>query len=157
MLINVGGEFFDEIRRDGSYYVDKTEILYELVAKTKNKVTLFTRPRRFGKTLMLNMMENFFDIRKDSEKYFEGLAVAEHKEFCEEYRNQYPVMALSLKRVDALNFEEALDSFRTVISTACVEHAYLAEDKQQNPIDLEVFGRLMMKKSSVEPESVKLN
>jgi hypothetical protein len=60
--IAVGGEFFDRIRQGGRYYVDKTELLYELVHETDNTVTLFTRPRRFGKTLMMSMIENFFDI-----------------------------------------------------------------------------------------------
>ena len=64
MKIPVGKEYFDEIRRDHAYYVDKTELLYQLVEGTNNEVTLFTRPRRFGKTLMLSMMENFFSIQK---------------------------------------------------------------------------------------------
>ena len=68
--IAVGGEFFDRIRKGGSYYVDKTELLYELVHGTDNMVTLFTRPRRFGKTLMMSMIENFFDIRRDSKDLF---------------------------------------------------------------------------------------
>ena len=62
-IVSVGEADFATLRRENAYYVDKTEILYELVHDTKNKVTLFTRPRRFGKTLMLSMMENFFSIR----------------------------------------------------------------------------------------------
>ena len=69
--IAVGDESFDEIRQSGLYYVDKTELIYDLVGKTKNKVTLFTRPRRFGKTLNMSMMESFFDINRDSKAVFD--------------------------------------------------------------------------------------
>ena len=61
-MIVVGNDIFDEFIRDDGYYVDKTELIYELAARTRNKVTLFTRPRRFGKTLIMSMMESFFDI-----------------------------------------------------------------------------------------------
>ena len=65
-MIVVGNDIFDEFIKEDGYYVDKTELIYELAAKTRNKVTLFTRPRRFGKTLTMSMMESFFDIRRDS-------------------------------------------------------------------------------------------
>ena len=71
--VSVGEADFAALRKENAYYVDKTEIMYELVHDTKNKVTLYTRPRRFGKTLMMSMMENFFSIRKDSENYLKGL------------------------------------------------------------------------------------
>ena len=81
MSVFVGGENFDELRTSGCYYVDKTELLYELRQDSKNKVTLFTRPRRFGKTLTMRMMESFFDIRRDSRAVFDGLAIMKHEEF----------------------------------------------------------------------------
>ena len=70
---------FAELRSENAYYVDKTELIYELVHDTNNEVTLFTRPRRFGKTLMMSMMENFFSIRKDCGALFEGLSISEHE------------------------------------------------------------------------------
>jgi hypothetical protein len=73
MKISVGGENIETLRQNGSYYVDKTELLYELVQQKNNAVTLFTRPRRFGKTLMMRMMESFFDIRRDSRRCLRGL------------------------------------------------------------------------------------
>lgn len=73
--VGVGKSDFADLRNAGNYYVDKTEILYELVHETDNKVTLFTRPRRFGKTLMMSMMENFFHINKDSREIFDGLRI----------------------------------------------------------------------------------
>ena len=93
--IAVGDESFDEIRKAGLYYVDKTELLYDLVGKTNNKVTLFTRPRRFGKTLNMSMMESFFDVNRDSRAMFEELDITRHQVFCSEWMNQYPVLFLS--------------------------------------------------------------
>ena len=87
--IAVGDESFDEIRKAGLYYVDKTELLYDLVGRTDNKVSLFTRPRRFGKTLNMSMMESFFDIKRDSRAVFEGLNITKHETFCFEWMNQY--------------------------------------------------------------------
>jgi len=71
-MIVVGNDIYDEFIREGGYYVDKTELIYELVAKSRNKVTLFTRPRRFGKTLTMSMMESFFDIQRNSADVFVG-------------------------------------------------------------------------------------
>ena len=84
--IAVGDESFDEIRKAGLYYVDKTDLLYDLVSRTNNKVTLFTRPRRFGKTLKLSMMESFFDIHRDSRPVFDGLNIEMHPEFSKNLR-----------------------------------------------------------------------
>ena len=95
--ISVGGDNFERLRSNGSYYVDKTELLYELVQKQDNLVTLFTRPRRFGKTLTMSMMECFFDIRRDSRDLFAGLDITKHEDFCREWMNQYPVLFVSFK------------------------------------------------------------
>lgn len=89
--VGVGKSDFAALRESENYYVDKTELIYELANDTDNQVTLFTRPRRFGKTLMMSMMENFFSIRKNSESIFEGLAITGHEYFCKEWMNQYPV------------------------------------------------------------------
>ena len=102
--VGVGKSDFEELRESGNYYVDKTELIYELVHDTDNKVTLFTRPRRFGKTLMMSMIENFFSIRKESVRIFEGLAITEHEDFCKEWMNQYPVLFISFKDVEAEDF-----------------------------------------------------
>lgn len=78
MNIPVGVSDFEEIRKNGYYYIDKSGLISELLSRTGTKVTLITRPRRFGKTLGMSMLENFFDIRKNSRKLFEGLEIAEH-------------------------------------------------------------------------------
>ena len=125
----VGGEFFDRIRQNGSYYVDKTELLYELVHETDNTVTLFTRPRRFGKTLMMSMIEHFFDIRRNSKDLFEGLAISKHEEFCTEWMNQYPVLFITLKDAEGLTFQNAYAKLKNIIADVCKKHEYLEESQ----------------------------
>ena len=117
--VGVGKSDFEELRESGNYYVDKTELIYELVNDTDNKVTLFTRPRRFGKTLMMSMMENFFSIRKDSRNIFEGLAIAEHTDFCGKWMNQYPVLFISFKDVEAEDYEGAYKMLKASLSDLC--------------------------------------
>lgn len=130
MKIPVGKEYFDEIRRNHAYYVDKTELLYQLVEGTDNEVTLFNRPRRFGKTLMMNMMENFFSIQKgDSRDLFEGLDIMGHKEFCDEWMNQYPVLFVTLKGVEGLSFEEAYKTLQVKLSDLCIKHQSLLDSQ----------------------------
>ena len=110
--VGVGKSDFSSLRESGNYYVDKTELIYELVNDADNEVTLFTRPRRFGKTLMMSMMENFFSIREDGKHLFEGLAITEYKDFCEEWMNRYPVLFVSFKDVEAEDFDGAYNMLK---------------------------------------------
>ena len=108
--IMVGTDNFEKFIRNNGYYVDKTELLYDLVAGTGNEVTLFTRPRRFGKTLTMSMMESFFDISRDSSDLFADRNISKnHPDFCKEWMNQYPVLSLTLKDVEGLTFESAFN------------------------------------------------
>ena len=123
MKIPVGRDDFEKIRRNHSYYVDKTELIYELVDGTDNEVTLFTRPRRFGKTLMMSMMESFFSIQKgDSHDIFENLDIMKHEAFCAEWMNKYPVLFLTLKGVEALSFDEAYKTLKVKLADLCKIH-----------------------------------
>ena len=149
MKIPVGKEYFDEIRKDHAYY-DKTELLYQLVEGTNNEVTLFTRPRRFGKTLMLSMMENFFSIQKsDSRGLFDGLNIMKHEEFCDEWMNQYPVLFVTLKGVEALSFEEAYKTLLVRLSELCKKNRYLADSEKVDADDKKVFLNLAEKKAEL--------
>ena len=94
---------FARTRLENGYYVDKTGFL-EKFLRAPADATLFTRPRLFGKTMFLFMLEAFFDIAKDSRKLFEGLAVSANRELCAQWMNQYPVLFLSFKDVDGLTF-----------------------------------------------------
>ena len=146
--IAVGDESFDEIRKAGLYYVDKTDLLYDLVGQTNNKVTLFTRPRRFGKTLNMSMMESFFDRNRDSRTVFEGLDITRHEDFCGEWMNQYPVLSLSFKDVDGLTFEKAYAKLAAVIADLCKKLDRLPSHKEVNGADAEVFERLMYQRAT---------
>ena len=151
--IAVGDENFDEIRKAGLYYVDKTELLYDLVGRTDNKVTLFTRPRRFGKTLNMSMMESFFDINRDSKTVFEGLDVTKHQEFCSNWMNQYPVLSISFKDVDGLDFESAFVALQGAISDICFKYSEVLENEKVDPIDKITFN--LLKEKKVEPAAIK--
>ena len=142
--ILLGIEFFDEMIRGGGYYVDKTKFLYDLVETTSNKVSLFTRPRRFGKTLTLSMVESFFDITRDSHDVFAGLEIMKnYPEFCEEWMNQYPTIFVSLKDVDGLTFEAAFESLKSTISRMCTRFWSLSERKEVLPSDRKIFLSLL--------------
>ena len=145
--ISVGRSDFADLRKENAYYVDKTEILYELVEKTNNMVTLFTRPRRFGKTLMMSMMENFFNIRKDSKDIFEGLSVTKHEEFCREWMNSYPVLFVSFKDVEGENFDGAYGMLKTKLADLCKSLPELEGNVQTNSADRDIFHQMMFKKA----------
>lgn len=147
--IAVGDESFDEIRKAGLYYVDKTDLLYDMVGQTNNKVTLFTRPRRFGKTLNMSMMESFFDINRDSRAVFEGLAIAKRQEFCSEWMNQYPVLFISFKDVDGLDFESAYGQLQSILADYCKTVVSEMENKAIDSADAEIFERLRYQHGSL--------
>lgn len=145
----VGIDSFEKIRSGGYYYVDKTGFIIELMQKIF-EVNLITRPRRFGKTLLMNMLSEFFDIRKDSGALFEGLEISKNKQLCCIWQNQWPVLFLTLKSVEGLKFDSAYGMLEAVISELCVEHFYLAESQVVNPVHREIFLRLAKKTASEE-------
>lgn len=144
--VSVGESDFESLRKENAYYVDKTEILYELVNNNKNKVTLFTRPRRFGKTLMMSMMKNFFDIMKDSKDIFEGLDITKHKTFCKEWMNQYPVLFVSFKDIEAETFTGAYQMLKTRLAEVCKGLVGLLDGQEVDKDDLKLFLNLKAKK-----------
>lgn len=151
--VGVGKSDFADLRKSDNYYVDKTKILYELVYDTDNKVTLFTRPRRFGKTLMISMIENFFNIRKDSREIFGGLKITEYGEFCDAWMNQYPVLSISFKDMEALTFDGAYKMLKTTVADVCKELDDLMEEGVVNEADAEIFRQLMY--TSADEDKVK--
>ena len=101
----VGIDSFEKIRRNDFFYVDKTKLIERLLDKW-GEANLFTRPRRFGKSLNMSMLRNFFEIGNDP-ALFDGLYISQNKELCEEYMGKYPVVSISLKGVNAEKFEGA--------------------------------------------------
>ena len=151
MKIPVGKDDFEKIRRNHSYYVDKTELIYELVDGTDNEVTLFTRPRRFGKTLAMSTMENFFSIQKgNSRDIFAGLNIMKHEAFCAEWMNQYPVLFLTFKGVEALSFEDAYKTLQVKLSDLCKTHEKLLESEEVDSDDRQIFAELKSQQATLE-------
>ena len=140
--IPVGISDFTEIRENDYYYIDKTGLLAELLGAESVKVTLITRPRRFGKTLGMSMLQSFLDIRRDSRALFEGLQIFRNDALCSSWMNQYPTLFVTFKDVDGLTFASARDMLRTVLAQACNEHYYLLSSPQVNENDKAVFRQL---------------
>ena len=140
--IPIGIFEFEKIRKNDYYYVDKAELIQALVKTEPAEITLFTRPRRFGKTLVMSMLASFFDIRRDSRDLFEGLKIAEDQKLCELWMNQWPVIFLSLKDAGGESFEDAYGLLQSIISQLYVEHAYLEKCAEIDESYKEIFARL---------------
>lgn len=140
--IPIGISEFEKIRKNDYYYVDKTELIRALVKTEPAEITLFTRPRRFGKTLVMSMLASFFDIRRDSRDLFEGLKIAEDQKLCELWMNQWPVIFLSFKDAGGESFEDAYGLLQSIISQLYVEHAYLEKCAEIDESYKEIFTRL---------------
>ena len=121
----VGIENFEEIRKEGFYYVDKTGLIRDLL-NNWGKVNLFTRPRRFGKTLNMSMLKSFFEVGGDK-SVFDGLAISREKALCETYMGKFPVVFLSLKGVDGLTFETAYGMLRLLLRTEMLRMDFLKD------------------------------
>ena len=150
LKIPVGISDFAKIRNYDYYYVDKTGLIADLLEKETAEVTLITRPRRFGKTMGMSMLANFFDIRKDSKAMFEGLEIAKNTALCSEWMNQWPTLFLSFKKVDGLNFQDAYDMLTVVLANLYKKHMYLLESDKINPFDKEIITHIMSGNASVK-------
>ncbi len=137
----IGVEFFREFKTDDFYYVDKTGFIEELL-KTRGSVNLFTRPRRFGKSLNMNMLQSFFEIGADA-SLFEGLAIERQKELCSQYMGKYPVISISLKDVAGGDFETAYDSLGMLISEEAERFHFLMESERLTGTQKDKFVKLM--------------
>ena len=141
LKLPVGIENFEEIRKNEFYYIDKTKLIEQLMA-TGGKVTLFTRPRRFGKTLNMSMLRAFFETGADA-SLFEGLYIAENKALCDEYMGKYPVIFLSLKSVEGLTFEDARYRITELIGREAQRFAFLSESDKLSDNEKEQYKALI--------------
>ena len=147
--IPVGISDFERIRELNYYYVDKTGLIKTLLQGEMDQVTLITRPRRFGKTMAMNMVASFLDIRKDSKKLFDGLEISKEKEICKNWMNQYPTLFLSLKAVDGTTFENAFNMLKFVISSLCSQNSYLETGENIRENEKDIFSRLRSQTASI--------
>ena len=141
MKLPVGIDQFDKLIKSGFYYVDKTRLIEQLL-QNWGEVNLFTRPRRFGKTLNMSMLKSFFEIGTDK-TLFDQLYIAANKELCEEYMGQYPVIFLSLKGVEGLNFEEAKSMLKITIRTEAQRHYELKKSEKVSEENRKLFNDIL--------------
>ena len=141
----VGIENFEEIRTEGFYYVDKTGLIRDLL-NNWGKVNLFTRPRRFGKTLNMSMLKSFFEIGADR-TLFDGLAISRETALCEAYMGRFPVVFVSLKGVDGLTFEEAESRFIEIIGSEAERFSFLLESDKLSDNEKEKYRALLKLKN----------
>lgn len=141
LKLPVGIDGFEKIRRNGFYYIDKTKLIEQLFLNW-GEVNLFTRPRRFGKTLNMSMLKSFFEIGTDT-SLFDGLYVSENKELCEQHQGQYPVIFLSLKDVEELSFSEAKRKCIQLIKREAERFYDLKNSERLLDIDKKNYCRLL--------------
>ena len=135
----MGESDFCEIRRKDLFYIDKTSLIEELYKYNGTKVFLFTRPRRFGKTLAMSMLSSFFDITKDSREIFDGLSISRNREICDKWMNKFPTVFISFKNVDGLTFNTAYGKIRVILKTLFRSYKYLLDSSNVDDSDKEDF------------------
>ena len=136
----VGIENFEEFSSENFYYVDKTLFIKELL-QNWGKVNLFTRPRRFGKSLNMSMLKCFFETGNDPTA-FDGLKIMEEKDLCEKYMGKFPVISISLKSVDGLTYESASVALRTVIGNEAGRFRFLKNSDKLTNDEKEAYAQL---------------
>lgn len=140
-MLPLGIEDFERIREDGFYYVDKTGMIKDLLDNMAY-VNLFTRPRRFGKTLNMSMLQCFFEAGRDA-SLFDGLKISQQKELCEKYMGKFPVISISLKNVSGNIFEEAKERFRSVIGRESLRFSFLLESDSLSETECKQYKALI--------------
>lgn len=144
----MGMENFERIQNEDFYYIDKTGLIKDLL-ENKSYVTLFTRPRRFGKTLTMSMLKYFFEIGSDS-TLFDGLEIAKEKRLCDEYRGKFPVISVSLKGVSGINFNEAKAMLRGIIGTEALRFEGILQKDSLSETDYQQYKQLIMLNNNCE-------
>ena len=139
----IGIENFEEMRREDFYYVDKSHVIEQLLTQW-GKVNLFTRPRRFGKSLNMSMLQSFFEIGKDK-TLFEGLRISDNQELCEEYQGKFPVVSVSLKGINGATYEEARRFLIKTINEEARRLSVLSDSTELDETDHELLTQLKKK------------
>ncbi|MBP0060351.1 AAA family ATPase [Anaerobutyricum soehngenii] len=137
----IGISDFETIRKRNAYYVDKSSLISELI-NSMSAVTLFTRPRRFGKTLTMSMLESFFNIEKNSKNLFDGLEISKNEALCATWMNEYPVISLTFKEIEGLDFETAYEYLKEVLADLFSQYPFLIDEASTAENDKELFYNL---------------
>ena len=139
----IGIENFEEMRREDFYYVDKSHVIEQLLTQW-GKVNLFTRPRRFGKSLNMSMLQSFFEIGKDK-TLFDGLRISDNQELCEKYQGKFPVVSISLKGINGATYEEARRFLIKIINEEARRLSVLSDSTELDETDHELLTQLKKK------------
>lgn len=145
----VGISNFAKLRDEGYYYIDKTNLIAELLTGGTAEVTLITRPRRFGKTLAMSMLADFFDIRRQSQKHFKELMIAERQDICCQWQNRYPTIFISFKDIEGLSFQEAVEQFSLQFANLYKEYAFLLDCDKIDKDDKAVLQKIKAGKADL--------
>ena len=154
LKLPVGIDDFKKIREAGFYYVDKTKLIEQLL-QSWGEVTLFTRQRRFGKTLNMSMLKSFFEIGAEK-SLFQGLYISEKEKLCAEYMGKYPVIFLSLKGVEGLHFADAQKMLMTIINNEVRRHYYLKTSDKLTVEDRKQFEKMLLNEDVNLVDSLRL-
>ena len=146
--IRVSYDSFRKLRENGAYYIDKSTIIEEFLVKQFDQAVLFTRPRRFGKTLTMTMFRDFLDIRQDSRDIFSDLKVMRQADLVRDYMNQYPVIFISLKEVFGVDYKDVLEQFKFAISELCKNFKELEESDRVDRDDKTILAALRQQKAN---------
>lgn len=138
----LGESLFEDVREKELFYIDKTSLIEELYRNNGTKVFLFTRPRRFGKTLTMSMLSSFFDISKESSGIFNGLDISRNREVCDKWMNKYPTVFVSFKNVDGLNYESAFGELKNVLFNLYCNYGYLLSSDRVSDVYKERFNTI---------------
>ena len=141
----IGVDSFEKLIRENYYYIDKTGLIAELV-DSKYEVTLFTRPRRFGKSLNMSMLKSFFDLYQDKDtqkNLFKNLSIAQQDTICKEYMGRYPVISISFKDVSGRDFDEAKSQIKSVIGKEALKFKYILDDKALTAEDKSIYEAII--------------
>ncbi len=154
LKLPVGIDDFKKLRQSDFYYVDKTRLIEQLL-QNWGEVNLFTRPRRFGKTLNMSMLKNFFEIGAD-QSLFEELYIAQNQELCDTYMGKYPVIFMSLKGVEGLTFDDARRMLGTIISNEADRHYYLKTSTHLTNEDKKQFDKMLLASDDTMVDSIRM-
>ena len=154
LKLPVGIDDFRKIRECGFYYVDKTKLVEQLM-QNWGEVNLFTRPRRFGKTLNMSMLRSFFEIGTDK-SLFDGLYISRNKELCDMHMGKYPVISITLKGIEGMTFEEARNMLKIILKNEARRHYYLKNSDRLTDDDKQQYEQILLGTSENTSDSLRL-
>ena len=146
-IIELGYSDFREFIKAGNYFVDKSKFIYDFFTKSAY-ISLIPRPKRFGKTLNMSMIEHFFDVnKKENKNLFMDYEISEKKDFCKKHQNKYPVINISLKDINETNWTDCFEMLKMTISKLYRQHDYLLNSEKISKYEKQIFEQIILRKA----------